>query len=73
MMEEVHTFLEDLHNTTLQEYATRLELVVRREEYIARGASVCARLQWFQEGDESSKFFDFLKKEVVVDRVLGLC
>jgi hypothetical protein len=30
-------------------------------------------LQWIREGDEGSKFyFDFLKKMVVVDRVLGL-
>jgi hypothetical protein len=38
----MHIFLEeDLHNVTLQEEATKLEMVVRiREDYIARGARV---------------------------------
>jgi len=45
-LEEVQTLLEeDLHNITLQEDTSRLEMVVRKEEeYIARGARVCARL-----------------------------
>lgn len=74
-LEETRIFLEeDLHNSTLQEEATCLELVVRMEEdYIAREAKVHAKLQWIQEGDEGSKFFfNFFKKKVVVDRVHGL-
>jgi hypothetical protein len=49
-------------------------VVCKEEDYIARGARVRAQLQWIQEGDEGCKFFfDFLKKKVVADRVLGLC
>jgi hypothetical protein len=48
-------------------------MVVHKEDYIAKGDRVRAKLQWIQEGNEGSKFFfDFLKRKVVTDRVLGL-
>lgn len=74
-LEEVCIFLEeDLHNVTLQEEVAKLEMIVRKgEDYIARGAQIRARLQWLQDGDEGFKFFfNFLKRKVVADRVLGL-
>jgi len=74
-LEEVCIFLEeDIQNVALQEEAAKLEMVVRKgEDYIARGARIRSRLQWIQEGDEGSKFyFDFLKRKVAADRVLGL-
>lgn len=44
-LQEVHTLLEEyLHKTSLQEEAARWEVVVQREESIARGARVRALL-----------------------------
>jgi hypothetical protein len=66
----------NLHNSILQEDTTHLELVVQRGKYIVKGARICSRLHWIQEGDKGSGskfFFDFLKKKVVVDKVLALC
>jgi hypothetical protein len=46
-------------------------IVHKGEDYIARGAWVCFRSQWIQDGDEGPKFFfDFLKRMVVANRVL---
>jgi hypothetical protein len=48
-------------------------MVVQKEDYIDKGAQVRDKIQWIQEGNEGSKFFfDFLKRKVVTDRVLGL-
>ena len=74
-LEEVRTFLkEDMFNVSLQEEAAGLEMSVRKaEDYIARGARIRARLQWIREGDEGSKFyFNFLKRKLMSDRVIGL-
>lgn len=74
-LEEVCVFLEDsLHNYVLQEEVALLESTIRREEeYITREARVYAKLQWIQEGDEVSKIvFDFLKKKVIVDKMLWI-
>jgi len=59
---------------TLQENAMWLEMVVcKGEDYIATVSHVHSQLQWTQEGDEGSKFyFDYLKRKVALDRVLGL-
>jgi len=74
-LEEVCTFLEeDLFNVSLQEEVAKLEMSLRKvEDYIARGARIRARLHWIQEGDKGSNFFfDFLKRKVMADRVIGL-
>lgn len=47
-------------------------MVVRKKEYIVRGTWVHAQLQWIHDGDQGSKFFNFLKKKVVGDKVLSL-
>jgi hypothetical protein len=66
---------EDLHNIALQEEASYLEVVIcKDEEYITKGASVSAPLQWIDEEDVDSKFcFDYLKHKASSKRVPGLC
>jgi hypothetical protein len=49
-------------------------VVCKQDDYIARGAHVHSNIWWIQERDEGSKFyFDFLKKKVGANKVLGLC
>lgn len=45
----------------------------KEEEYIVQGDWTHSHVQWIYEGNEGSNlFFNFIKKKVIVDRVLGL-